>query len=66
MMKRTACQTREYKRALKQLVADMGYTTTARVPAHMRAALRSNAEHLAKVRCNMQKTGQPYPRRKGR
>ncbi len=67
VMKRTACRTREYKKALAQLAQDMGYTPVVRVPQHMRVALRSHAEHLAKVRCNIQKTGQPYPRRrKGR
>ncbi len=67
VMKRTACRTREYKKALAQLAQDMGYSPVARVPQHMRVALRSHAEHLAKVRCNIQKTGQPYPRRqKGR
>lgn len=65
VMKRTACRTREYKKALAQLAQDMGYTPVARVPQHMRVALRSHAEHLAKVRCNIQKTGHPR-RRKGR
>lgn len=64
--KRTSCQTREYKKALRQLAKDMGYSASSRVPKHMRVALRSHADSLAKVRCNIKKTGQPYPRRRKR
>ncbi len=66
VFKRTVCQTKAYKAALRELAKDMGYSKSSRVPKHMRAALRSHANHLAKVRCNIKRTGQPYPKRKGR
>lgn len=64
VFKRTACQTKAYKQFLGDLAKDMGYSTFNRVPKHMRVALRSHAEHLAKVRCNIKRTGQPYPKKR--
>lgn len=46
----------QYKRAVRELVQDMGYSTTNKVPKHMRVALRSNANRLASVRCGTAKT----------
>ena len=66
VFKRTTCQTKAYKQALIDLAGDMGYSTLARVPAHMRVALRSHADNLAKVRCSIKRTGQPYPRARRR
>jgi hypothetical protein len=44
----------------------MGYSAASRVPKHMRVALRSHATNLAKVRCNVQRFGKPYRKKRRR
>lgn len=64
VFKRTSCETKAYKRTLRELARHMGYSTSKRVPKHMRVALLSHARHLAKVHCNVKRTGQPYPKKR--
>lgn len=56
------CVARKYRVALKELTRDaLRDFGGSRIPTHLRVAIKSHAQHLARARCELHWTG---PRRR--